>query len=174
MDLDIKANVSTLIFGQNKDNAHQQANGSGKSSLIEAIAFGITGSPLGDIKTEELINDEAEDAQVQLVFRNGFDGREFEINRFISRSEAQRVECHIFDQQGQEIATDKTVQASVNDYNRFVLEELGVSKDELYNNYILCRNHYKSFLDSSDKEKKEIINRFSNGIIVDEAIERLS
>ena len=173
LDLDIKANVSTLIFGQNKDNANQQANGSGKSSLIEAIAFGITGSPLRDIKTEELINDEAEDAQVQLVFRNGFDGREFEINRFISRSEAQRVECHIFDQQGQEIATDKTVQASVNDYNRFVLEELGVSKDELYNNYILCRNHYKSFLDSSDKEKKEIINRFSNGIIVDEAIERL-
>lgn len=173
LDLDIATNVATLIFGQNKDNQNQQANGSGKSSLVEAIAFGITGSPLRDLKTEEIINDNAEDATVSLQFDNLYDGRKFIIDRQISRSEAQKVECHILDSTGLEIATDKTVQASVNDYNRFVLEELGVTKDELYNNYILCRNHYKSFLDASDKEKKEIINRFSNGIIVDEAIEKL-
>lgn len=37
----------------------------------------------------------------------------------------------------------------------------------------MSKHKYKSFLSSSDKDKKEIINRFSNGIVVDEAIEAL-
>lgn len=32
---------------------------------------------------------------------------------------------------------------------------------------------YEDFLSSSDKEKKEVINRFSNGILVDEAIAKV-
>ena len=57
---------------------------------------------------------------------------------------------------GAEIETDKTIQPSVLDYNRFILEEIGLSKDDIYSNYILCRNKYKSFFDSSDKDKKEL------------------
>ena len=57
--------VTTLIFGQNTDNENQQSNGSGKSTLIEAIALGITGSPLRKVRSEEIINDSAEDCYVQ-------------------------------------------------------------------------------------------------------------
>lgn len=33
---------------------------------------------------------------------------------------------------------------------------------------------FQDFLSSSDREKKEIINRFSNGVLVDQAIEKLA
>lgn len=171
----IHQGVATLIFGENLDGTNQRHNGSGKSALIEAISLALTGDYLRDIKTtEELINDDAETCTVQMCLENDFDGRQFTIKRTISRKEAQIVECHQFDPGTQEeINTDKTIQPTVNDYNKFILSEIGLSKDDIYSNFILCRNKYVSFLSAKDKDKKELINRFSNGIIVDESIAAL-
>ena len=173
LDMDIEQGVASLIFGQNLDNENQKANGSGKSSLIEAISFGITGETLRKVKAEEIINDSAEEAGVTLTFENDYDNTTFIVNRTISRSSAQVIECHKFNSSNMEIETDKTVQPSVLDYNKFILDEIGLTKDEIYANFILCRNKYTSFFDASDREKKEIINRFSNGILVDESIAKL-
>ena len=52
--------VTTLVFGDNRDNESQRSNGSGKSALIEAIALILTGSPLRKVRAEEIINDGAE------------------------------------------------------------------------------------------------------------------
>ena len=49
--LNIEQGVATLIFGRNEDNASQPCNGSGKSSLVEAISFGLTGEQLRKVKT---------------------------------------------------------------------------------------------------------------------------
>ena len=73
LDMDIKQGVASLIFGQNLDNENQKANGSGKSSLIEAINFGITGETLRKVKADEIINDNADEASVILVFDNDYD-----------------------------------------------------------------------------------------------------
>ena len=173
LDMDIEQGVASLIFGQNLDNENQKANGSGKSSLIEAISFGITGDTLRKVKVDEIINDSAEEASVTLCFDNDYDNTRFEVTRRIFRSSPQIVECHKYDANDNEIETDKTVQASVLEYNKFILDEIGLTKDEIYANYILCRNKYTSFFDASDKEKKEIINRFSNGVLVDESIAKL-
>ena len=61
--------VTTLIFGNNMDNDSQKSNGSGKSALVEAVALGITGSPLRKIKNEEIINDMADECIVCLQFQ---------------------------------------------------------------------------------------------------------
>ena len=47
---------------------------------------------------------------------------------------------------------------------------MGLTKEDIFSNFILSKHKYLSFLSSSDREKKEIINRFSNGVIVDESI----
>lgn len=65
------------------------------------------------------------------------------------------------------------MQSSIDEYNKFILDKLGISRDEIYNNFILSKYKYQNFLASSDKEKKEFINRFSNGNMVDEAIARI-
>lgn len=61
----IKQGVTTLIFGDNRDNESQRSNGSGKSALIECISIGITGSPLRKIKNEEIINDSSEESLIE-------------------------------------------------------------------------------------------------------------
>lgn len=71
------------------------------------------------------------------------------------------------------MVTDEAVQPSVDAYNRYILDKLGITRDELLNNFILSKYRYEDFLSSSDKEKKEVINRFSNGILVDEAIAKV-
>lgn len=172
--VEFRQGVATLIFGKNEDNASQPCNGSGKSSLVEAIAFALTGEQLRKVKSvEEIINDSEEAASVFITLKNSFANTTFTIERTISRTAPQVIECHKYDEEGVEIEKDKTVQATVADYNRFILDEIGLSKDDLYNYYILCDNKYESFFDCSDKNKKEVINRFSNGYIVDESIERL-
>ena len=172
--LTISQGVATLIFGRNEDNASQPCNGSGKSSLIEAISFALTGEQLRKVKSvEEIINDHADEAYVYLRLDNDFNDTTFTIERNISRNAPQSIECHKYDAAGQEIETDKTIQPTVSDYNKFILNEIGLSKDDIYNNFILCDSKYESFFDCSDKNKKEVINRFSNGIIVDESIARV-
>lgn len=170
MDYTINQGCATLIFGQNNDSDKQKNNGSGKSSFVEAVSFGITGEPLRKVNMDEIINDYADEAWVRLYFQN--QETEFVVYRSISRSRGQVVECMT---RPLDSANSCAVsQASVSDFNKYILEMLGFTKTELYNSYILCANKYKSFFRVSDREKKEIINKFSNGILVDESLEKLA
>lgn len=164
--------VTTLVFGENKDNESQRSNGSGKSALLEAIAVGITGSPMRRIKNEEIIRDDAQECWVCLVFSNDSSDEVFTVERQLFRKGPSVVTCHI-ERSGQAVETDEAVQPSVDAYNKFILEKLGITRDELYNNFLLSKYKYSDFLSSSDKEKKEIINHFSNGNLVDQAIAQL-
>lgn len=164
--------VTTLIFGDNRDNESQRSNGSGKSALLECIAIGITGSPLRKIKNEEIINDAADECYVMLEFSNTVCREVFTVEREIYRKGASVVRCFI-ERDGKPVETDEAVQHSVDAYTKYILEKLGISRDELFNNFVLSKHKYEDFLSCSDKEKKEIINRFSNGIVVDEAIAKV-
>lgn len=173
LDYNIGQKHTTLIFGNNMDNDSQPSNGSGKSALIEAISIGLTGEVLRDIKSvEEIINDSADEAEIILTLMD--EERVFTIERHLYRKSAQTIK----------LTMNKTIKkgegkvydipcASVADYNKEVLNIIGLTKDEIFSNIILSKHKYKPFLSSSDKDKKEIINRFSNGIVVDEAIEEL-
>ena len=168
----LQQGVTTLIFGNNKDNDSQQSNGAGKSALLECIAVGLTGSPLRKIRSEEIINDAAEECHIGLHLTNDASNEELVITRNIPRKGASTVGCTLY--RGSElVTTDEAVQHSVDAYNKYILDKLGITRDELLNNFILSKYRYEDFLSSSDKEKKEIINRFSNGILVDEAIARV-
>ena len=165
----LQQGVTTLIFGNNKDNDSQQSNGAGKSALLECVAVGLTGSPLRKIRTEEIINDAAEQCRIILHLANDASNEELIIARSIPRKGASTVACKLY-RGGELVTTDEAVQHSVDAYNKYILEKLGITREELLNNFILSKYRYEDFLSSSDKEKKEIINRFSNGILVDEAI----
>lgn len=172
IDYTLTQGVTTLIYGDNRDNESQRSNGSGKSALLECIAIGITGSPLRKIKNEEIINDSADECFVSLEFYNNSSSELFTVERELFRKGASVVRCTI-ERDGKLIESDEAVQHSVDGYNKYILEKLGVTRDELFNNFVLSKHRYEDFLSCSDKEKKEIINRFSNGIVVDEAIEKV-
>lgn len=171
LQYEIKQGVTTLIFGDNRDNEGQRSNGSGKSALLECIALGITGSALRKIKNEEIINDNSDECLVELTFSNEGSNEKFQVERKLFRKGSAEVACYIF--RDGEFKADEAIQPSVEAYNKYILEKLGITKDELYNNFLLSSHKYRDFLSSSDKEKKEIINCFSNGNIVDKAIEEI-
>ena len=156
----LQQGVTTLIFGDNRDNDSQQSNGAGKSS------------PLRKIRSEEIINDAAEECRINLHLTNDASNEELVVSRCIPRKGTSTVACTLR-RGGKKVETDEVVQPSVDAYNRYILDKLGITRDELLNNFILSKYRYEDFLSSSDKEKKEIINRFSNGILVDEAIARV-
>lgn len=173
LNLDIDSGVATAIIGENRDDQSQKVNGSGKSAIIEAIAIGLTGEPLRKVKTDEFISDWAGDACVELLLHNTFTNKDFFISRRFGRKQPQEIECHLYDcTTGEDVEQDKTSQASVNDYNKFIMSEIGISKEDLFNYYILS-SKYESFFEASDRNKKELINRFSNGVLVDQSIEKL-
>ena len=158
-------NQATLVFGNNLDNDSQNSNGSGKSALIEALAIGILGEPLRKVNADEIINDRFDEAIVSMTLYDDMAEMNMIVNRKLSRKAPQDIQITLGD--------EDIKQSSVADYNRYVLEQIGLSKDDILHNFILTARKYQSFLSSSDKDKKEIINRFSNGIMVDESIEAL-
>lgn len=170
LDYTLAQGVTTLIFGHNADNDNQKSNGSGKSTLIEAIAFGITGSPLRKVRSEEIINDGAEECSVRLRFANRATGEVLTVEREIYRKGTSYVFVSIKDEQDEY----EVSQSGIDAYNKFILDRLGITRDELFSSFILSKHRYQDFLSSSDKDKKEIINRFSNGVMVDQAIDRIA
>jgi exonuclease SbcC len=172
MDYTLKQGEATLIFGNNLDSDSQNSNGSGKSALIEAIAIALTGEPLRKVNVDEIINDTQDEAAISAVLTNDTLGEQMTINRKLSRKQPQLIQ--ILKQTGEfDNEVEEISQATVADYNKYILDQLGLTKDDIFANFILTARKYKSFLSSSDKEKKEIINRFSNGVLVDESIEEL-
>lgn len=166
LDYTLQQGVTTLIFGHNADNENQKSNGSGKSTLIETVALGITGSPLRKVSPSEIINDSAEDCYVQLRLANRATGEGLVVEREIYRKGTSVVRCTV--QHGG--AEQEIAQASVDAYNKYILDRLGITRDELFSSFILSKHRYQDFLSLSDKDKKDVINRFSNGILVDQAI----
>ena len=161
---------TTLVFGNNMDNDAQGSNGSGKSALIECIALAITGEPLRNVKNDEIINDAANEAEVRASFHNEAESTSMVVTRQFSRKNPQVIQITVKDYGEEE---QPIVCSSVAEYNKKVLDILGITKEDVFANYILSKSKYQSFLMSSDREKKEIINRFSNGDMVDESIEAL-
>lgn len=158
--------VATVVYGNNMDNPGQPSNGSGKSALLEMIAIGLTGEPLRKVNAEGIINDLYNSAKIDIQLENNVGKHVLNVSRTLNRKSSQEITC--------ELDANPVVQASISDYNKYILDLIGLTKDEIYNNYILTEEHYKSFLLASDRDKKDIINRFSNGILVDGAIESLS
>jgi len=155
-----------VIYGVNKDAGEEKSNGSGKSALLEGIGFGVTGSPLRKIKIGELVNDDSKHANVSVTLENIGLNEVMQINRIAYPRKSSVCQILIND----EVISNLT---STDEANKFIETKLGIVREDLLNFFVLTAAKFTPFLDASDTKKKDIINRFSNGIIVDESISLL-
>jgi exonuclease SbcC len=154
-----------LIVGQNLDDSSQNGNGSGKSSLIEAIALAFTGSSIRDVKTKELIHAGEDSGEVTLTLFNTVSGKEFKIWRKIYANTKSGEYAAWIDGKEQ---SDRYSDANM--FNSFVWDTIGISKEDFFSFFLITKENYTPFLLVGDSKKKEIINRFSGADKVDNAL----
>lgn len=154
-----KQNATTMIQGINLDDDSQESNGSGKSAVIEATIFAITGDSFRKVRAIELISNNESETNLEIELYNTVSNQTLLVKRNIKRRGGSEVKVFI---NGSEV-----VQSSVNEYNKYILDLLDISKEDLMNYFVVSKEKYQSFLLSTDSKKKEIISRFSNSNLID-------
>ena len=175
---------TTLIQGKNLTDDGCKSNGSGKSSLFEAVYFAITGTTSQNIPVKKLIRRGEEEADVILALRNtsepykevtdkglymDYDCGELkidlsaeQINGFFNHLIIKRqLSSKGASKLGIWYNGEQIHFASINDGNKLIREKIGISLDDFSSFFCINRQSYKSFFKMSDTEKKEFIGRFS-------------
>lgn len=150
---------SVLIQGINEDDDCQESNGSGKSAIIEGTIFALTGDSFRKVRTVDLIMNDKDFLETTIYLENTLSNDQLIIMRSTPRNKSTTVEVYLNGEQ--------KVLSSVNEYNKFILEILDISKEDLMNYFIVSKEKYQSFLLTTDSKKKEIISRFSNSNLID-------
>ena len=57
--------------------------------------------------------------------------------------------------------------SNVNDGKKYILNWFAIEKEDLFNYYIINKSRFKTFFKASNKEKVDLINRFSDASIID-------
>ena len=157
-------NSPALIQGENLTEIEsQESNGSGKSSFQMAIEYAIFKTTIKPVDADLIFWGDSE-AEVQLVIECPVRGEQLCIKRTISLKGSSKLELFIINRSG---VSSPLSFATVVDGNNMIIDWIGISKEDLRNYFILTKERYKSFFTSSNKEKVEMINRFSNAKIID-------
>jgi exonuclease SbcC len=142
----------TLIRGNNEDVSYKSSNGSGKSTIIEGIFFGLTGSTLRKLNGPAIIhNSAASECRVEIEYDD------VKIVRTLKR-QAKTVKSGVeFHLNGVEKTTP-----SVPETNKLIDANRGVNFETLSNILIFGQHNIVSFLDAGEPEKREIIENLMN------------
>ncbi len=152
---------TVMIEGKNEfvsDN--QKSNGSGKSGIIEAVALAFLGEPVRKVRLQELVRDNEKSAELELALHNSISSDRMLIKRkFYANNTPSKL---TFDM------NDKPIEMSgVAHGTTLILEQLGISKEDLLNYYVVSKKQYTSFYYAKDKDNKALISRFSKSDRID-------
>lgn len=154
---------STLIYGKNLDDDGADSNGSGKSAIIKAITVAMLGIPDTSLNKEDYIKDGTPRAILRMGLSNKVIGKVLDIERVVQRSSSMKLTIWV-DGEEQEQLT------SVAEGDRFILELLDISKEDILNYFIINQDNSHSFFEATDTQQKRIVSRFTNLDPVDQAI----
>ena len=155
-------NGPVLIQGRNlTEPESKETNGSGKSTIEAAISYAIMATPMRKgVLDRDLIRWGEQEAEIFLSIYCPVRKQTLTIFRKLSVKGSAKLLLHIIpddfsEQEGKEISF-----ATVNDGNRYILNWIGISSEDLRNYFILNKENYKSFITASNTDKLALINRF--------------
>lgn len=156
-----------LVQGENLTDDSQKTNGTGKSGLQTGIEFCITGNFSG---YEQLITYGKESGSAELFASCDVRKEEIHIHWNIRLKGSNQLTVRI--QKFDENQWSDVEFSNVNDGKAFVIKWFAISKEDISNYFIINNSRFKSFFKSSNKEKVDLINRFSDASII-EGLENL-
>lgn len=152
---------TTPIVGVNKTDDKQGSNGAGKTGLSQAIYYALVGSSLRSSIDRKLITKGENESTIQLDIYCSVRKQLLSIVRKIYLKGSSKLELTI-NGKSQGIAT-------VNDGNRFILQWIAISAEDIKSYFIICKEYYKSFYKTSNTDRLALISRFINFDFLDQA-----
>jgi DNA repair exonuclease SbcCD ATPase subunit len=142
----------TLVLGENLDNGgNNSRNGVGKSSLLQAICFGLYGQPLTNIKKDNLINNiNTKNMVVSIEFEK--DGKSYKVER---GRKPTFMRYFVGDTLQQDPTTDEA--QGENKFTQVEIEKvLGFSHD-MFRHIIALNTYTEPFLKMRPGDQRQII-----------------
>lgn len=135
--VDLTVPGTTLIVGEDMDSGTGSANGVGKTVILNAIVFGLFGTPLKkDMKLDSLINNiNKKNMEVKIKFE--IDNHVYEVHRFRKCKQGTGVALYC---DGELITPD-----SVDATNEKIVEIIGYSYDIFVRIVVYSANHQPFF-----------------------------
>ena len=154
-----------LVQGLNLTDPGQASNGSGKSGMATGIEYCITATNSRDVRDNEIISYGYKEAKAELYASCDVRKEMIHIDWTIRLKGSNKLAVSI-----QKYGSDEWEEASfsnVNDGKKYIQAWFAISKEDLFNYFIINNTRFKSFFKSSNKEKVDLINRFSDASIID-------
>jgi exonuclease SbcC len=158
-------NKPLLIQGLNLTDDGQVTNGTGKSGLQTGIEQCITASNSRGVRDSEIITYGKKQARCQLYASCNIRKQSLHIDWEIkiTGSNVLRLKTKEYD-------SDHWVDVSfsnVADGKKAIMDWFAISREDLFNYYVVNNTQFKSFFKSSNTDKVALINRFSDASIID-------
>lgn len=141
VDISFSGKGFTQICGFNADVGGGASNGSGKSAIVEAILFALKGKTLRSLTNEDIVHTDANGpCHVELEFDNVI------IKRTLKPSAVKLI----ID------GKDRTT-SSINETKKLIDQLIPSSFDAVANTLIFGQHNMKSFVDSGEPQRRELI-----------------
>lgn len=167
MKLDFSSlNGISLIIGNNHDRIiGESSNGSAKSTILDAIMYAIFGKTATGVSGDSIINRQAKkNTTVKLSFiQNGIN---YEIRRY--RKNAKYKNKVLLFKENEEI-TQPTNKAT----DSLILDIVGIKYDTMLSTLFFNSNSINSFINATDKKRKELIENLIDISIYKQAQEKV-
>jgi len=161
--IEIQNGITTCIMGRNFSDKGQLSNGSGKSALQSAIEFSYTGNVSRKVTKNKLVRRGCKQAIVIHKVFNNIKNELLTIERYLPVNGSERILVFIT----KEGVRSEIELATTRDANNWIINYVGISKEDLSNYFIPNEISYTSFFNNSDANNKALISRFSNADIID-------
>lgn len=150
-----------LIQGENLTEIEsQESNGSGKTALQGAVEYALLATTSRKVKDSELVFWGEKSAEITLNIHCPIRKETLVIQRKLFIKGSSKLE--LFIKKDSEESLTPVNFSTVNDGNKYILEWVGLSKEDIQNFFIINKERYTSFFSSSNAKKIDLISRFSN------------
>ena len=160
----------TLVLGENLDQGGDDSgsrNGTGKTTIVNALTYALYGNALTNIKKDNLINKiNNKNMLVTLAFEK--DGTDYRIER----GRKPNILQFFVNNQEQETAESDDAQGDVRETQRDLDEILGMSHD-MFKHIVALNTYTEPFLSMRANDQRVIIEQLLGVTLLSEKAERL-
>lgn len=143
-----------LIDGDNEDANSFQSNGSGKSSLLNAITYALYGNLPNGVGGDDVINNKVKKNMcVTLTFV--IDGNTYQVQRY-RKDKTNKNKVFLYRNE------ENITQASVKKTNDYLQQLLGIAEETFLNSILFGMGGKFKFTQATDAEKKKLLEDIAN------------